>query len=58
MRFTAARFSPQIQDSGRRCSGSRIQQGFQGFAVAAGNKIIERGCGRRDEIENELLHDY
>ena len=34
----------------------RIQHVFQGFAVATGNKIIERGRRRGNEIENELLH--
>ena len=60
MRFSATRAAPQIDHLRRRCPGSRIQQGFQGFAIAAGNKIIERRRGRGNEVEDELLHaaDY
>ena len=60
MRFSAARAAPQIDNLRRRCPGSRIQQGFQGFAIAPGDKIIERRSWCGNEIEDELLHtpDY
>ena len=60
MRFATARATPQVDDFRGRRAGSRIQQGFQGFTIAAWNKIIQRWRGQGNEIENELLHadDY